>query len=58
MKVVQLQSNKFLNTFTDGALITVWETLFQLLIALFTKNDDLILDKVVCCLRLWPLVIK
>ena len=60
MKIVHLQSNKFLDTFTDGALITDWEWLFQSLMALTAKNDDLTLDEILFLysLRLLPLVIK
>jgi len=47
MKVDQLQSNKFLNTFTDGALTVMWVRLFQSLMALTAKKEDLTLD-VVC----------
>jgi len=60
--IVHLQSKIFLNTFTEGALSTVWEILSQLLIALTGENDDLTLDEVwilgLYSLRLWPLVLK
>ena len=46
MEVDQLQSNKFLNMFTVGALTIVGERLFQLLMALTVKNEDLTRDVV------------
>ena len=44
IKVDQLQSSKFLKSFSDDALTTWCGKLFQSLMTLIVKNDDLTLE--------------